>query len=147
MPGAPRSIRFDEDVDRRLRAYVAAHPSLSGSAAANRFVDEGLRMSEHPSIVFRDGPTGRRAVLVAGPDVWEVIRAVRSARASEPSFDAERIVRLVARNSGTPEPAVRAAIRYWSQYPDEIDDQVRLAEEAEQRAYEAWQREQGLLSA
>lgn len=104
-------------------------------------------MSEHPSVVFRDGPTGRRAVLVAGPDVWEVIRAVKSARANEKSFSAERVVRLVARNTGTPEAAVRAAIRYWSQYPDEIDSQIHLADEAEERAYEAWQREQGLLSA
>ena len=30
-------------------------------------------MDDHPGIVFRDGPTGRRAGLAAGPAVWEVI--------------------------------------------------------------------------
>jgi hypothetical protein len=30
-------------------------------------------------IVFRDGPAGRRAVVIGGPDVWEVIAAARSA--------------------------------------------------------------------
>lgn len=44
------------------------------SSAANRLADEALRMSEHPGIVFRPGPTGRRAGLVADPDVWKVIR-------------------------------------------------------------------------
>lgn len=27
----------------------------------------------HPDIVFRDGPSGRRAGIVGGPDVWEVV--------------------------------------------------------------------------
>jgi hypothetical protein len=35
-------------------------------------------MDDHPGIVFRDGPTGRRAGLAAGPDVWEVVSALRS---------------------------------------------------------------------
>ena len=35
-------------------------------------------MAEHPGIVFRDGPTRRRAAVAGGPDVWEIIRAVKS---------------------------------------------------------------------
>jgi hypothetical protein len=42
---------------------------MSLSSAANRLVDEALRMNEHPGIVFRAGPTGRRAALAAGPGV------------------------------------------------------------------------------
>jgi hypothetical protein len=42
-----------------------------------RLVDEGVRMEEHLGIVFRDGPTGRRAGLAGGPDVWEVIVVLR----------------------------------------------------------------------
>ena len=34
------------------------------SRLAERYVDEGTRMDEHPGIVFRDGPSGRRAALV-----------------------------------------------------------------------------------
>jgi hypothetical protein len=30
-------------------------------------------MEEHPGIAFRDGPSGRRAALAGGPDVWEAI--------------------------------------------------------------------------
>src|ERR1700684_647649 len=47
-------------------------PRQSLSSAANRLVDEALRTSERAVITFRPGPTGRRAGLASGPDVWEV---------------------------------------------------------------------------
>ena len=98
---------------------------------ANRFVDEALRMDEHPGIVFRDGPTGRRAVLVGGPDVREVIRAVKSARAAEPDLDAIDVVTLVESNTGVPARLIDVAVHYWSNYPDEIDAWIAEAEAVE----------------
>src|ERR1039458_8452339 len=77
-------VRFDVPVAERLASFVAANPGMSLSSAANRLVDEALRTSEHPGITFRPGPTGRRAGLASGPDVWEVVRAVRSARIAAP---------------------------------------------------------------
>lgn len=65
---------------------------MSQSSATNRLVDEALRMWQHTMVVFRDGASGRRARLVGGPDVWGVIRAVRSARAAEPEMDADAIL-------------------------------------------------------
>jgi len=44
---------------------------------AERLIDEGLRMADHPGIVFRDGPAGRRASLAADPDIWEVIETLK----------------------------------------------------------------------
>lgn len=35
-------------------------------------------MEDHPGVIFRDGPAGRRAGLVGGPDVWEVIAAIQA---------------------------------------------------------------------
>jgi hypothetical protein len=58
---SPTPVRFDVPVAERLAAFVAARPGSSLSSAANRLVDEGLRMNEHPGVVFREGPTGRRA--------------------------------------------------------------------------------------
>lgn len=58
---------------------------MSLSSASNRLVDEALRMHEHPLITFKDGPAGRSARLVGGPDVWEVTGAVRSIRESDPA--------------------------------------------------------------
>ncbi len=103
-------------------------------------------MEEHPGVLFRDGPSGRRAVLIGGPDVWEVVRVVQSARASEPDLDAETVVRLAVETMGLPHGRTRVALDYWAAYPDEIEQQIRDAEEAERAAEELWQRERRLLS-
>lgn len=144
--GSPRSIRFDERVNERLTSHVASHPGWSGSSAANRFVDEALRMEDHPGVIFRDGPTGRRAVLIGGPDVREVIRTVKSARASEPGINADNVVSLVAANTGVPARLIDTAIRYWAAYPAEIDSWTEEVESLEEQALLAWRRRQDLLT-
>jgi len=146
MSSTPRAVRFEPAVLERLRRYVRAHQKLSASALTSRFVDEALRMEEHPGVLFRDGPSGRRAVLVGGPDVWEVIRVVRSARGAEPDLDAEAVVALAVETTGLPPGRVRVALDYWAAYPDEIEQQLRDADEAERVAEELWQRERRLLS-
>jgi Domain of unknown function (DUF5615) len=62
-------------------------------------VDEALRTREHPGITFRPGPAGRRAGLASGPDVWEVVRVIRSARSAEPGLAEDA---LIARSKTTP---------------------------------------------
>ena len=37
----------------------------------------GGRMSDDQALAFKDGPSGRRAALPFGPDVWEVVKALR----------------------------------------------------------------------
>jgi hypothetical protein len=142
----PRSIRFDAAVNARLSAYVARHPGSSGSSVANRFVDEALRMDEHSGVMFRDGRTGRRAVLVGGPDVREVIRAVKSARAAEPGLDAAAVLALVEANTGVPARLIDVAVRYWSSYPEEIDAWIADTDALEVEAAAAWERQQELLA-
>jgi hypothetical protein len=119
---------------------------MSLSSAANRLVDEALRMSEHPGIVFRAGPTGRRAGLVSGPDVWEAVRAVKSARTAEPDLTEDDLLALIAGNTGLALRLLRTAIRYWASYPDEIDAEIAAAQAAEDGAEEAWRRERDLLA-
>jgi hypothetical protein len=94
---------------------------MSLSSASNRLVDEALRMHEHPLITFKDGPAGRRARLVGGPDVWEVIGAVRSVRKSDPALAGDEVLEVVAETSGVPMPFLRAALAYWGDYPEEVD--------------------------
>jgi hypothetical protein len=117
---------------------------MSLSSAANMLVDEALRTSEHPGISFRPGPTGRRASLTGGPDVWEVVRAVRSARTAEHELTGDELLAMIAGNTGTPARLIRIAIRYWSSYPDEVDAEITAA--AEDAAEDAWQRERRLLA-
>jgi hypothetical protein len=143
---AATPVRFDPAVAERLASFVAANPGMSLSSAANRLVDEALRMSEQPGIVFRPGPTGRRAALAAGPDVWEIVRAVKSARTAEPELADDGLLGLIADNTGTPLRLIRAAVRYWASYPDEIDAEIAAADAAEDAAEQAWRREHQLLA-
>jgi hypothetical protein len=76
-PATP--VRFDPLVAERLTSFVAANPGMSLSFAANRLVDEALRMAEHPGVIFQPGLTGRRATLAGGPNAWQVIRAEEAA--------------------------------------------------------------------
>lgn len=143
---APTPVRFDMTVADRLAVFVSIHHGLSLSSAANMLVDEGLRMMEHPGIIFRPGPTGRRAGLATGPDVWEIVRAVRSARAAEPDLEELDLLALVSENSGVPSRLISVAIGYWAAYPDEVDAEIDAADAAEENAERAWRRERELLA-
>ena len=107
---------------------------------AQRYIDEGMRLDRHPGIVFRDGPAGRRPVVVGGPDVWEVIAAARSA----PERGDELIDALTER-VGVPAERIRIAVRYYAEYPDEIDRWISMVDEEADRLEEALERERSLL--
>ena len=91
---------------------------------AQRYIDEGMRLDRHPGIAFRDGPAGRRPVVVGGPDVWEVIAAARSARER-----GEELIDALAARLGVPAEKIRIAVRYYAEYPDEIDRWITMVEE------------------
>jgi hypothetical protein len=143
---AATPVRFETAVAERLASFVATNPGMSLSSAANLLVDEALRIGEHPGIMFRPGPTGRRAALAGGPDVWEVVRAVKSARDSEADLAEEGLLALVAGNTGIALRLIRIAVRYWASYPAQIDAEITAATAAEDAAEQAWQRERQLLA-
>ncbi|MBV8526987.1 MAG: hypothetical protein JOZ75_01590 [Candidatus Dormibacteraeota bacterium] len=138
---APLSIRFDPVILERLRRRARAIPGSTPSGLAQRLVDEGLRMAEHPGVVFKDGPTGRRAALALGPDVWEIVKSLR-----EVEERGDEAIDVVAELLNVTEDRVGAALRYYAAYADEIDAELEQAEEDSRAAEEAWQAEQQLLA-
>ena len=142
---AATPVRFDPPVADRLGSFVAANPGLSLSSAANRLVDEALRTTEHPGIIFRRGPTGRRAALSGGPDIWEVIRAIKSARVAESGIHDDDLLSLVSGNTGISPRLLSTAVRYWAAYPEETDAEIAVADAAEEAAEQAWLRERQLM--
>lgn len=138
---APLSIRFDPVLLERLRRRAAHVPGSTPSGLAQRLVDEGLRQAEHPGIVFRDGPAGRRAALALGPDVWEVVRVLRELdeRGDAAVSAAVELLHLAPSQ-------VRAAIRYYGAYLQEIDAEIAEADTASVEAEDAWRAEQRLLA-
>jgi len=103
-------------------------------------------MTEHPGIIFRPGPTGRRAALSAGPDIWEAIRAIKSARAAESRIHDDDLLSLVSGNTGISPRLLGTAVRYWAAYPEEIDAEIAIADAAEEAAEQAWLRERQLMA-
>lgn len=86
------------------------------SELIERFVREGLASPQHPGIVFKPGPAGRRAALAGGPDVWEVVAAVRRATGPE-----ARRVRSAATELGLHERQVATALDYGAARREEIE--------------------------
>lgn len=135
------SIRFRRPGSYDRLKHRAAQGAESISAVGERLIDEGLRMEAHPGVVFRDGPSGRRAGLAAGPDVWEVIGLMRSLTGSVE----ERAVRVAAQ-LGLALPQVRAASRYYAEFTDEIDGEIAQNDEMADLELAVWDNERRLLS-
>ena len=137
----PISIRFSDQLHHRLkrRADQAGEPL---STLAQQAIDEWLRMVEHPGVVFRDGPTGRRAALAVGPDVWEVAAVLGQQKGSP-----EKRLAAAATHLGLPFRQVEIAADYWAAHRAEIDGLVTANIEAAERELAAWEHRRALLGA
>jgi hypothetical protein len=137
----PVSIRFRRaEVAERLKAEAGAR-RVSSSALAEELIEEGLRTRRHPLIVFRDGASGRRAALMGGPEVWEVIGGLVGGNV--PAEDRlERAVEVFGLNPRQ----VGAALDYYADFTAEIDAEIDANLAAADEAEAAWRRRQGLLA-
>ncbi len=134
-------IRFRDDVLARLRRRAGRTPGATPSGLAQLYVEEGMRTEEHPGVVFKDGPSGRRATVAGGPDVWEVIRAVR-----EIDERGDKAVSATAELLNVSESRIRLAMHYYSDYPHEIDTAIEQNEREAEAALQAWKTERQLLA-
>jgi hypothetical protein len=133
------AIRIESETLRALRA----RSSESGEPIvrlAQRYLKEGMRLDRHRGIIFRDGPAGRRAVVIGGPDVWEVVAAARSA----PERGEDLVGALVER-VGAPAEKIRIAIHYYGEYPEEVDRFITANEEEAEQLERAIENERRLL--
>jgi hypothetical protein len=128
MGRSTTSIRLDDELRAQLSATAAAE-ATTVTQLIERFVREGLATATHPGIVFKPGPSGRRAALAGGPDVWEVVAAFRDV----PGPEAKR-VKTIARQFGLNERQVTIALDYASSRRDEIEARIRANDRALQEA-------------
>lgn len=133
----PRSFRFADSLLAALEEQ-ARDRGESATTVAERYLEEGLRRESHPLVVFREGAAGRRPAL-AGTRL-DVAQVIDTLRASENS------VAETAEYLEVPEPYVRAAVRYYADFQDEVDAWRERAQAIAQREEEAWRREQSVLA-
>jgi uncharacterized protein (DUF433 family) len=125
----PLSVRLNDATITRLGKH-AQRAHLAPRTLAQRYVEEGLRMDEHPLIRFADGPAGRRARLTGtGKDVWEVIATVR---------DNDGDAAETARYLEVPLGLVQATITYYGAYTGEIDQWIDGNDQEAAEAHAAW---------
>jgi uncharacterized protein (DUF433 family) len=126
---SPLSVRLSDATIARLGRH-ARRVHLAPRTLAQRYVEEGLRMDEHPLIRFAEGPAGRRARLMGtGKDVWEVIATVR---------DNGGDIAEAARYLEIPVGLVQAAVTYYGAYTDEIDQWIEVNAQEAAEAHAAW---------
>jgi len=137
----PLSIRFSTPLLDRLRHRAQAMTGASVAGLAQRLIDEGLRMGDHPGIIFKDGPTGRRAALAYGPDIWEVITFLR-----EVDERGQAALAAAAEVFAVYASRISAAVSYYGDYQEEIDAEIAAADAASVQAEHAWRVQQQLIA-
>jgi hypothetical protein len=137
----PTSFRLPDELLTRLE-QEASSKGTSVSSLVSSVLDEGLKTRRFPGVVYRDGPTGRRAGLLGGPDVWEVVRVLKAA-----SGGAEARVRTVSEERGLPVAQVRLAIDFYGEHAEEVDARIAQDEQAAERVRRVVERRERLLSA
>jgi hypothetical protein len=133
----PLSLRFEASTLERL-GNRAARTQLAPRTLAQRYVEEGLRMDEHPLVRFVDGRGGRRARLVgSGADVWEVVAAVK-----DNDGDVAEAASYLQLGLGF----VQAAVAYYGAFTGEIDAWIARNEQDASEAHSAWLAGQAALA-
>ncbi len=122
------SARFSAEIVDMLDAS-SERLGQSKARVAERLIEEGLRIEALPGIIFRSGPTGRRAGIAGGPDVWEIVRDLKAAEGERATDPIEAVVLV----SGLDRSAVELAANYYASYPGDIDERIRMDEEAAER--------------
>ena len=134
------SIRFsDEPLHQRLKDS-AHRRDIGVSTLAERLINEGLRMDAHPLVVFRDGPSGRRPVLVGGPEVADVIGAI-----VDGDVPADQRRSRAAELLAVTEPLIDAALAYYAEFTEEIDADLATRAQLADDVEALWRRQRALL--
>jgi hypothetical protein len=113
------SVRLDDRLAQKIKLTATAAGETM-SDRLRRYAEEGARRDEHPMITFRDGPTGRRAGLITGPDVWEIAMWIDDL---PPVKDPAK---TLANDGVVTRAQIDAALRYRAAYPDEIQARIDL---------------------
>jgi hypothetical protein len=134
------SYRLDPAVKARLERQAALE-GITERALLERLVSEGLDTLHHPGVVYRDGPTGRRAALAVGPDVWEVVSALRHT-----TGDAEDRIAALAEQFDLHPRHIRTAIDFAAAHHDVIEAEVKANDLAAEEARELASRRADLMA-
>jgi hypothetical protein len=127
----PTSFRLPEELLVRLDDESTT-TGVSTTALVATILNEGLNTRRFSGIVYRDGPTGRRAAIVGGPDVWEIIQAL-----TQMPGQGEARVRALSDELALSAAQIHLALDFYGANPGEVDERIaddeRTAHQLRQR--------------
>jgi len=94
------------------------------STGLRRIVEEWWAMENYPAIAFRDGVSGRRAILRSGPDVWEVVMVARD-------YGDDRESLRLHFGESVSQGALDQALAYAERFPEAVEAMIAGNERAE----------------
>lgn len=131
------SFRFTPSTIARLRQR-SDEMGTPQAALAERYIEEGIRLDDHPGVYFRDAGSGRRpAVLGTHLDVAQIIETLRQ---NENSIEA------TAEYLDIFPAQVETAVRYYAAYMDEVDDWIEESRSIAEREREISLRQREALA-
>jgi uncharacterized protein (DUF433 family) len=117
MSSSPVSLRLPDSLAAKVRT-IAALEHRSFAETVKLLAEEAIKVREFPDVTFTNGPTGRRATIRGGLDVWEIV---------EPYLLSGKDWTVLQESyPDHPEAVLRAAICYYDAYPDEIEARIAL---------------------
>ncbi len=135
-PTTQRTFRLVPETLDRLDAR-ARDLGESRNGLAQRLLDEGLRLEQHPLIYFREGAAGLRRPALVGTRLY-IFQVLDTVRASDEVTDAASYL-------GLSEAQVRAAVAYYADFGDEVDADAAQEREFAEGERERWERAQRVL--
>jgi uncharacterized protein (DUF433 family) len=138
QPSVQRSFRLSPRTIELLDAAASAGGE-SRNALADRLLGEAVRLERHPLIRFRRGAAGRRQPLVVSTRLY-VHQVMSTLRAGRGDIDE------AAAYLGIPPRLVRAAVDYYAEFADEVDEDAAVAEGVERDERARWERQQRALA-
>lgn len=120
MRGIQKSLRLPEETLKEIE-QLATETGRDFSTITKDLLMEAIKMRRCPGIIFGEGVSGRRAkVAGTGIEVWEIISTYRSVR--------NDLKRLKKAYQWLSQEQLKAALRYYSSYPKEIDQRIERNE-------------------
>ncbi len=138
LPSVQRSFRLSKRTIELLDAAAAAGRETR-NALVDRLLGEALRLERHPLIRIHEGASGRRQPLVVGTRLY-VHQVIATVRASDSDIDEAATYLAVAPR------LVRAAVEYYAEFSDEVDDDAAIASRIELDERARWERQQRALA-
>jgi hypothetical protein len=133
------SFRIGEAARTRLTSR-AVREGMTATALLDQLILEGIDQLDHQDITFRGPARDRRAAVVAGPDVWEVVARLQELEGSED----ERISLLAAESELDPR-LIRSALDYAAEHPDEVQQRIDRSRQLSDRSRQLAQQREALL--